>query len=108
MKARSILLKISLLAVLLLASCAPAVSPEPAQAEAPAQPPPVENEPPALPAPTATFVVINPTEVPATEAPTTVPQVVVTSRGPNLEASDPTIVKLDSGELQFVEFFRFT
>ena len=39
MKARSILLKISLLAVILLASCAPAVSPEPAQAEAPAQGP---------------------------------------------------------------------
>ena len=34
--------------------------------------------------------------------------VVATSRGPNLEATDPTTVKLDSGGLQLVEFFRFT
>jgi len=31
-----------------------------------------------------------------------------TSRGPNLEATDPTTVSLASGGLQFVEFFRFT
>jgi hypothetical protein len=33
---------------------------------------------------------------------------VATSRGPNLEATDPLTVSLASGELQFVEFFRFT
>lgn len=31
-----------------------------------------------------------------------------TSRGPNLEATDPTTVSLASGQLHFVEFFRFT
>jgi hypothetical protein len=30
------------------------------------------------------------------------------SRGPNLEATDPTTVSLESGDLQLVEFFRFT
>lgn len=35
-------------------------------------------------------------------------QVVPTSRGPNLEATDPTTVALASGQLQLVEFFRFT
>ncbi len=34
--------------------------------------------------------------------------VAATSRGPNLEATDPTTVRLDSGGLQLVEFFRFT
>jgi len=33
---------------------------------------------------------------------------VVTSRGPNLVASDPSTVRLPSGQLQLVEFFRFT
>jgi hypothetical protein len=38
--------------------------------------------------------------------PTALP--VATSRGPNLEATDPTTVSLASGGLQIVEFFRFT
>ena len=33
---------------------------------------------------------------------------VATSRGPNLEATDPSSVNLASGGLQLVEFFRFT
>ncbi|HZM20598.1 MAG TPA: hypothetical protein VFC02_02575 [Anaerolineales bacterium] len=33
---------------------------------------------------------------------------VATSRGPNLEATDPSTVSLGSGQIQFVEFFRFT
>ncbi|HET6846332.1 MAG TPA: hypothetical protein VFH29_05820 [Anaerolineales bacterium] len=33
---------------------------------------------------------------------------VATSRGPNLEATDPETVRLDAGGLQLVEFFRFT
>ena len=31
-----------------------------------------------------------------------------TSRGPNLIATDPSTVKLAAGQLQLVEFFRFT
>ena len=34
-------------------------------------------------------------------------QPVATSRGPELHATDPTTVSLDSGGLQFVEFFEF-
>jgi hypothetical protein len=48
-----------------------------------------------------------PTEVPI-EAPTETPQAVATSRGPDLEATDPATVSLASGDLQLVEFFRFT
>ena len=75
-------------------------------------------------APTATSVPILPTEavaVPATPTPanmdttmlvTPSPIVeilpVATSRGPNLEATDPTTVSLASGGLQLIEFFRFT
>jgi len=33
---------------------------------------------------------------------------VVTPRGPNLVASEPSTVRLASGQLQLVEFFRFT
>jgi hypothetical protein len=35
-------------------------------------------------------------------------QPVATSRGPDLEATNPTSVRLASGGLQLVEFFRFT
>ena len=35
-------------------------------------------------------------------------QAVPTSRGPNLEATDPSTVSLASGQLHLVEFFRFT
>ena len=35
-------------------------------------------------------------------------QAVATSRGPNLEATDPATVSLASGQLQLIEFFRFT
>ena len=35
-------------------------------------------------------------------------QPVATSRGPDLEATDPSTVSLASGQVQFVEFFRFT
>ena len=44
----------------------------------------------------------------AVEAPTQVPLPIATSRGPDLEATDPTKVSLASGVYQFVEFFRFT
>jgi hypothetical protein len=42
----------------------------------------------------------------ATPPPTV--QAVATSRGPNLEAIDPTTVQLASGGVQLIEFFRFT
>jgi hypothetical protein len=43
---------------------------------------------------------------PATRTPITAAE--ATSRGPELEASDPETVALASGKLQLVEFFRFT
>lgn len=93
---------------LLLASCAPAA----VTTESPPQPaPPVAVEPSVTPLPEspteagmpATEVVAAPTE--AIE-PTPLP--VATSRGPDLHATDPRTVNLASGQLQFVEFFRFT
>ena len=111
MRLRSIL-TFSLLAVILFVGCAPASMPEPAQPEMPA---PVENTPTVAPLPMATVAQPEtvptealPTQAPPTEMPTEVPQVIATSRGPDLEATDPTTVSLNSGELQFVEFFRFT
>jgi hypothetical protein len=44
----------------------------------------------------------------ATLAPTESALPVATSRGPDLEATDPATVSLASGGLQLVEFFRFT
>ena len=72
----------------------------------------------AVPTATATLQVENKdmTEVtnePATDAnsegTSQSPQdVMPTSRGPNLIATDPSTVNLASGQLQLVEFFRFT
>jgi glucose/arabinose dehydrogenase len=100
MKTRSILI-LGLLTVFALAACAPAAAPAPEQAAPPSL---QETEPPAAP----TEAQPAPTEVPPTEAPADVPQAVATSRGPDLEATDPATVSLTSGELQLVEFFRFT
>jgi PBP1b-binding outer membrane lipoprotein LpoB len=74
-----------LLLALLLASCAPA-----AVTDAPTQP--------------AAPVAVEPTS----EAAAPAPLPVATSRGPDLHATDPGTVNLASGQLQFVEFFRFT
>ena len=91
---------LSLLAVL-VASCAPGAS----------QPPSVAQ--PAVANPTATLLVDIPvptleaaTQAPVVDAPAALP--IATSRGPNLEATDPSSVSLTSGEIHFVEFFRFT
>jgi hypothetical protein len=94
--------KLSLLA-LLLVSCAPAA----VTTESPPQPvAPVTVEPSATPVPSGA------TEGSAVEEPTEVaawtPLSIATSRGPDLEATDPSTVSLASGGLQFVEFFRFT
>ena len=102
MRHRLLFWTIGLVAVILASACAPA---------APLTAPAAVDTPPA---PLAT-----PTQTPetaslpqsATEAPVLIgqtPQAVATSRGPNLEATDPTTVALASGGLQLVEFFRFT
>ena len=87
-----------LIAVFILSACAPAAS---STTSAPESVPPAQAEAaaPTLPevAPEANAA--------ATEAPV---QAVATSRGPDLEATDPTTVNLASGQLQLVEFFRFT
>jgi hypothetical protein len=95
MKTRSIL-TISLLTVSMLIGCAPAATPVPVQLPLPATEPPVE--PSSLP--TAT-------DAPATRTPTQVPQVLATSRGSQLEATDPKTYVRASGGLQLVEFFAF-
>jgi hypothetical protein len=90
-----VFLVLSLVAVLLVSCSAAAVSTEGTEAA------------PFL-APTSTAVVL-PLETatqPAAAEATALP--VATSRGPNLEATDPGTVSLASGGLQFVEFFRFT
>jgi hypothetical protein len=83
----------------LTASCAPAV--------VPTAPPLVEE-----PAPVPTAAVSTYTSAPeaAAPAPTQVVEVqaIPTSRGPKLEATDPATVNLASGQVQLVEFFRFT
>lgn len=77
------------------------------------------------PAPVSTAPTSTVTPLPATQVATQVPQVlatettelatdqpapvlVATSRGPDLVATDPSTVNLASGQLQLVEFFRFT
>lgn len=91
------------LILLLLTSCAPAA----VTTESPPQPaPPVAVEP------SATAILSEATEESAVEGPTEAadpaPLPVATSRGPDLHATDPGMVSLASGQLQFVEFFRFT
>jgi ABC-type transport system substrate-binding protein len=93
---------LSLLAVL-LAACAPA--------SAAPNPPAAATQ--TLIQPSGTSLAA-PTFEPATEAvvPTEAlagtPPPIATSRGPDLEATDPSTVNLASGQVQFIEFFRFT
>lgn len=94
-------LTLGLLAVFVTASCAPALTPPPAAATQPH----VETPTAAPATPTVTLAIPSLT---ATSIPTETPFPVATSRGPNLEATDPTTVSLAAGQLQLVEFFRFT
>jgi hypothetical protein len=97
MKPRIFYLTIGL-AVVLLASCA-----APQATQSPATALPVD----ALPNTAATSTLESVAPPPATnEAPLVA--AVATSRGPNLEATDPSSVSLASGQLQLIEFFRFT
>lgn len=98
-----------ILLALLLASCAPAASP------APSVDPPSVQEPasPVVVEPSATPILSGATEGSAVEGPTLesaapTPLPIATSRGPDLHATDPGTVNLGSGQLQFLEFFRFT
>lgn len=98
MKPRFLSLTVSMLLVSVLSACASSAPPS-ATATAP-------------PAATATLADPIPTDLEVATATSTVPptpvQAVATSRGPNLEATDPATVSLASGKLQLVEFFRFT
>jgi hypothetical protein len=98
----SIILRTSLLAVLLVA-CTPSAVNEisPAQPTAPA----IVLQPSATLQ--ANIPSLTPETIP-TEALVSTALPVATSRGPNLEATDPLTVSLASGQIQFVEFFRFT
>ena len=92
-----------LIAVFMISACAPTV---PSTTSAPESVPPTRAEAAAPTVPAATQPEVQPE---ATLAPTeTPPQIIATSRGPDLEATDPTTVNLASGQLQLVEFFRFT
>ena len=99
-------LKLLLIAVLLMA-CTPATStvlPTSPSVEPnilPSQTPFAEATPSVDLTATYTLELLSAT--PSSDA-----QPVATSRGPNLEATDPTTVNLSSGGLQLVEFFRFT
>lgn len=95
-------LSLSLFAIL-LAACA--------SAEPQTKPPELPPATSIVTGPAATQVVdltatpINTQSQNSTPAPTV--QAVATSRGPNLEATDPKTVSMASGGLQFVEFFEF-
>ena len=90
---RGSVLAVSLISALLASACASAVT------NAPAAPQTVESVP-ATAAPEST--------APAATAASVDVQAVATSGGPDHEATDPGTVSLASGQLQLVEFFRFT
>ena len=95
MKPRFLFWTVGLVAALLAVSCAPSAT--------------TDTAPPKATASVAPTLAVE-TAVPQVEATVTIPAVlpVATSRGPNLEATDPATVSLASGGLQLVEFFRFT
>ena len=98
MKPLFIFLSVGVVAAIGLSSCSTAVTSAPTEALAPATATSAD-----LSAPT---VVPEKTVVPPTQVVEV--QAVATSRGPDLEATDPATVNLVSGQLQLVEFFRFT
>lgn len=91
MKPRLFFWTVSLLVVLVASACASAAT-----------------SVPATPPPTAESISAATALPEATAASSVDVQAVATSRGPDLEATDPTTVNLASGQLQLVEFFRFT
>ena len=110
MKDRSVILTMILATGLLVASCAPVVTPAPGGVEPPPQavvPSATPFKAAIAPSPAVTTGAAQPTEEPA-KTPGGTPQAVATSRGEKLEATSPSTVALASGGLQLVEFFRFT
>ena len=101
MKTR-LFLTFSLLAVFLISACTPNATATQTVVEPSATMLAVVS-PPVDPTATQGFTESLPSSTPAVDA-----QPVATSRGPELHATDPTTVSLASGQLQFVEFFRFT
>ncbi len=101
MKKPRIFPSLGLFAVLLASACAPALT---SPTSTPVTATPTESAAPATLTPTSLPIQPEATLVP-TEIP---PQPIATSRGPDLEATDPMTVSLASGGLQLVEFFRFT
>src|SRR5688572_6746062 len=106
MKMKTRLFPSLIIFAVLLAACAPA-STSPSPPDAATQPPiqPSATSPAAEPtveAPTQSVL----SEATEPSAPTPLPA--ATSRGPDLHATDPSTVSLASGQVQFVEFFRFT
>lgn len=97
MKTRFIVWTAILLAALMISSCARAGN------VAPAAPPEAVVSTSGATSSTAAPE----STVPAPNQAAAVPAV-ATSRGPALEATDPATVNLASGQLQLVEFFRFT
>jgi hypothetical protein len=83
----------------LTASCAPAAVPTA---------PPLVEEPAPVPTATVSTYTSVPEAAVSTPTQTMEVQAVPTSRGPKLEATDPATVNLASGQVQLVEFFRFT
>jgi len=95
---RKTLLSLGLLVVFVLSACTPSVSvplPTPTLAPQPAAPVPTTEN--------ATATVVMETEPPTEEVVVALP----TSRGNELEATDPLTVNIASGEPQLIEFFAF-
>jgi hypothetical protein len=91
-----------ILLAVFVAACAPATS-----TAAPAQPD-VLAPSATLPPSESTADTSAPATVAPTEAVAATALPIATSRGPDLHATDPSTVSLESGQLQLVEFFRFT
>jgi hypothetical protein len=96
MKNRILILSLALILLIQACASAPAetIIPAPTESVSAATQPAVTDPVPAA----ATPVVIDP--LPAA--------VIVTPRGDDLEATDPSTVNLASGAITLVEFFRFT
>ncbi|HEX9839327.1 MAG TPA: hypothetical protein VGA72_08280 [Anaerolineales bacterium] len=75
-------------------------------------PPAAATRPSIQPSVTLASPTLEPATQPPLDAPTEAsaptPLPAATSRGPDLHATDPSTVSLASGQIQFVEFFRFT
>ncbi|MBI5952703.1 MAG: hypothetical protein HY865_13685 [Chloroflexi bacterium] len=106
MRSRFLFLTMGLVAALTVVSCSPTAAPIASPSGAVDSAPQASAPTAALaPQPTAPA---EPTAAVPTQAAEVQPVPVPTSRGPKLEATDPATVSLASGQLQLVEFFRFT